>query len=79
MSRNLTGTLIVVFGLTLLSLPSFCQTFGEISGLVTDSSGSVIAGANLTHSRHRSVRNHFQYSRVGIDMRELQFSLKLIF
>jgi Carboxypeptidase regulatory-like domain len=32
----------------LLVAPSFGQTFGAISGLVTDSSGSIIAGAKIT-------------------------------
>ena len=41
--------LALLFGvLGILALPSFGQTAGEISGVVTDSSGSVIAGATVS-------------------------------
>jgi carboxypeptidase family protein len=36
------------FLVMVLALPSFGQTFGDISGLVTDSSGAAVVGANVT-------------------------------
>src|SRR6266851_5253011 len=38
----------ILAGVTSLALPSFCQTFGEITGEVTDSSGGVAVGALVT-------------------------------
>jgi len=40
---------ILVFGVLLLAAtPSFAQTFGQITGQVTDTSGAVLAGASVT-------------------------------
>ncbi len=41
------GLLVIVLGLTLIQ-SSFAQTFGEITGVVTDTSGAVVAGATVT-------------------------------
>jgi hypothetical protein len=45
MKMKLVGLLVVAMA---LALPSYSQTFGGITGVVTDSSGSVIAGAAIT-------------------------------
>ncbi len=42
------GKILAVVLSATSSLPSFAQTFGEISGLVTDSSGAVVLGATIT-------------------------------
>src|SRR6266478_1136819 len=39
--------LVVCCGV-LLTVPAFCQTLGEITGQVTDSTGGAIAGAKIT-------------------------------
>lgn len=45
---NMRKTFVLgAFLLMLLALPSFGQTFGDISGLVTDSSGAAVVGANV--------------------------------
>src|SRR6266852_4605151 len=38
----------ILAGVTSLALPSFCQTFGEITGVVTDPSGAIVASATVT-------------------------------
>src|SRR5712691_383106 len=38
----------ILAGVTSLALPSFCQTFGEITGVVTDPSGAIVASAIVT-------------------------------
>ena len=47
MRATLTGIFVLVLGLS-LARPSFGQTFGQITGLVTDSSGGVLVGAPVT-------------------------------
>jgi len=47
MRATLTGIFVLALGLA-LALPSFGQTFGQITGLVTDSSGGVLVGAPVT-------------------------------
>ena len=47
MRRRLGGILVLAAGLG-VALPSFGQTFGQITGLVTDSSGGVLVGAPVT-------------------------------
>jgi len=39
---------IVIFSAALATLPCFGQTFGEITGVVTDSSGGLVVGATVT-------------------------------
>ena len=46
MSRR--GLFFILLGLLLLSAPSMAQTFGEITGVVADSSGAVVGGATVT-------------------------------
>src|SRR5579862_2484431 len=41
-------TLFVLGAVFALSFPSFAQTVGQVTGLVTDPSGSVIVGATVT-------------------------------
>jgi outer membrane receptor protein involved in Fe transport len=49
MIKNFINSLVLLFGLvTVLILPSFGQTAGEISGVITDSSGAVLVGAKIT-------------------------------
>src|SRR5260370_27216915 len=38
----------ILAGVIPLALPSFCQTFGEITGVVTDPSGGIVATATVT-------------------------------
>jgi hypothetical protein len=47
MCSRLGGILVLAVGLG-VALPSFGQTFGQITGLVTDSSGGVLVGAPVT-------------------------------
>ena len=47
MRKMLLAVLVVLVGLA-LAPPSFGQTFGEITGVVTDPSGAIITGATLT-------------------------------
>jgi hypothetical protein len=47
MCRRLGGIFVLAVGLG-VALPSFGQTFGQITGLVTDSSGGVLVGAPVT-------------------------------
>src|SRR5260370_19913969 len=47
MRANLDGILILSVGMT-LATPLFAQNFGQITGLVTDSSGGVLVGAAVT-------------------------------
>src|SRR5260370_42017747 len=39
---------VVTFSVALTTLPCFGQTFGEITGVVTDSSGGLVVGATVT-------------------------------
>ena len=39
---------IIIFSAALATLPCFGQTFGEITGVVTDSSGGLVVGATVT-------------------------------
>src|SRR5438105_14294273 len=43
-----TKLLLVLVLVSALSLPAFGQTFGQINGLVTDSTGAVVPGAMIT-------------------------------
>jgi len=47
MRAKLSGILLLSVGLT-LATPLFAQTFGQITGLVTDPSGAVLVGASVT-------------------------------
>lgn len=44
------GFIGILISAACLALPSFGQTFGEITGVVSDSSGAVVAGATITVS-----------------------------
>lgn len=46
--KRIWSMLAMLFGAAYLTLPSFGQTFGEITGEVTDPSGAVIVGAAVT-------------------------------
>ena len=41
-------TVVLFLALFLMSLPVSAQTFGEITGSVTDSTGAIIPGATVT-------------------------------
>src|SRR5579862_4264480 len=45
--RPLVGLLVLFSGLAFLQ-PSFGQTFGSITGVVTDSSGGIVVNASVT-------------------------------
>src|SRR5260370_40385777 len=45
--RPFIGLLVLILGLA-LAQPSFGQTFGEITGVVTDSTGGVVLNATVT-------------------------------
>src|SRR5579871_2014084 len=45
--RSITGLVVLILGLAFLQR-SFGQTFGEITGVVTDSTGGVVANATVT-------------------------------
>jgi hypothetical protein len=63
-----------------LILPIFGQTAGEISGLVTDSTGAVLVGATITVTNPQTnFARDATSNNTGNDMRQLQFSLKLVF
>jgi len=47
MRRTLDGILVLSL-LLAPAWPSFGQTFGQITGLVTDASGAILAGASVT-------------------------------
>jgi hypothetical protein len=45
--RRFFGLLVLILGLA-LAQPTFGQTFGQITGVVTDSTGGVVANATVT-------------------------------
>src|ERR1017187_4710861 len=49
-SRGWRSCIFILVFLLALALPSYAQNLGEITGVVTDSSGGVVAGASVTVS-----------------------------
>jgi len=47
MRRTVNGTIVFCFWLA-ASSPSFAQTFGQITGIVADTTGGVLVGASVT-------------------------------
>src|SRR5262249_59387577 len=47
MPRTVNGIIVFCFSLA-LSAPSFAQTFGQITGIVADTTGGVLVGASVT-------------------------------
>jgi len=56
----------------ILVFPAVAQTFGEISGLITDTTGAVMSGVSISDIGNFG---RIYNTRPGLDMRKLQFSL----